>query len=91
MLDSGASRGASRSGDRDALVSTLEGVCYLVNSFVNFLAPQLSGLAFSVLAVSVVGEIWLCLWLLVMGVNLAKWNEKTRLAVVDIEVAKGSE
>ena len=76
MLDSGASRGASRSGDCDALVSTLEGVCYL---------------AFSVLAVSVVGEVPLCLWLLVMGVNLAKWSEKARLAVVDIEVAKGSE
>ena len=42
---------------------------------------RVAGLAFSVLAVSVVGEISLCLWLLVMGVNLAKWNEKARLAV----------
>ena len=58
----------------------LQGVCYLVNSFTVFLAPQFAKLAFSVLAVSAVGEISVCLWLLVMGVNVAKWSEKASLA-----------
>jgi hypothetical protein len=57
-----------------------EGSCYLVNSFTNFLAPQFAGVVFPILAVSAVGEVSLCLWLLVMGVNVPKWNESARMA-----------
>jgi len=73
-----------RSGFLPRMIGVLlafQGLCYLVNSFVDFLAPRMADLAFSVLAVSAVGEISLCLWLLVMGVNVPRWNEKARLAV----------
>ena len=73
-----------RSGFLPRMIGVLlafQGLCYLVNSFVDFLAPRMADLAFSVLAVSAVGEISLCLWLLVMGVNVTRWNEKARLAV----------
>src|SRR6266446_779574 len=67
-----------RSGFLPRIIGVLlafQGLCYLVNSFVGFLAPGMADLAFSVLAVSAVGEISLCLWLLVMGVNVPKSNE----------------
>jgi len=73
-----------RSGFLPRIIGVLlafQGSCYLVNSFVGFLAPGMADLAFSVLAVSAVGEISLCLWLLVMGVNVPKSNEKAHLAV----------
>lgn len=54
----------------------IEGVCYLVNSFANFLAPQFAERFFSVLAASAIGEVLLCLWLLVMGVNEQRWKEQ---------------
>ena len=68
-----------RSGFLPRIIGVLlafQGLCYLVNSFVDFLGPGMADLAFSVLAVSAVGEIALCLWLLVMGVNAAKWQER---------------
>jgi hypothetical protein len=71
-----------RSGFLPRIIGVLlafQGLCYLVNSFTDFLAPRYAAVVFSVLAVSAIGEISLCLWLLVMGVNVAKWNEKTRL------------
>ena len=72
-----------RSGFLPRIIGVLlafQGLCYLANSFTDFLAPEYAALVFSVLVVSAVGEISLCLWLLVMGVNVAKWNEKARLA-----------
>lgn len=73
-----------RSGFMPRFVGILlafEGVCYLVNSFTNFLAPQFSGLAFSVLSLSVVGEVSPCLWPLVKAVNVPKWNAQARSIV----------
>jgi uncharacterized protein DUF4386 len=70
-----------RSGFLPRIIGVLlafQGICYLVNSFTDFLAPRFATLVFSILAVSAVGEISLCLWLLVMGVNVAKWDEKAR-------------
>jgi len=58
----------------------IEGVCYLVNSFGNFLAPALAGRLFSVLLITGLAEVVLCLWLLVRGVNVAKWNDGRRPA-----------
>jgi len=54
----------------------IEGVCYLINSFANFVAPRFAERFFSVLAVSAIGEFSLCLWLLVMGVNEQRWKEQ---------------
>lgn len=53
-----------------------QGLCYVVNSFTNFLAPEYAAIVFSVLMISAVGEISLCLWLLVMGVNVPKWEKR---------------
>ena len=57
-----------------------EGLCYLANSLAVFLAPQYAALVFSVLAVSVIGEISLGLWLLVMGIDVAKWQARAAMA-----------
>jgi Domain of unknown function (DUF4386) len=58
----------------------IEGLCYLVNSFANFLAPGIAAHAFPYLAASVVAEISLCLWLLVMGVNADRWKDQAHAA-----------
>lgn len=58
----------------------IEGVAYLANSFTVFLAPSLSSYVFTFLAVSVVGELSLCLWLLIKGVNVTKWEARARQA-----------
>ena len=68
-----------RSGFLPRIIGVLlafEGLCYVVNSLTNFLAPGYGAIVFSVLAVSAVGEISLCLWLLVMGVNIPKWEKR---------------
>jgi hypothetical protein len=54
----------------------IEGVCYLANSFVDFVAPGIAATVFAVLMVSGLAEVVLCLWLLLRGVNVAKWQEQ---------------
>jgi hypothetical protein len=54
----------------------IEGVLYLTNSFANFLAPAIAAHVFPFLAASAVAEISLCLWLLVVGVNVPKWQNQ---------------
>jgi hypothetical protein len=58
----------------------IEGLFYLINSFSNFLAPKFAAQFFPFLAVSGVAEISLCLWLLVVGVNVQRWNEQAGAA-----------
>jgi hypothetical protein len=49
--------------------------------WLTFLSPTLAGQWSSyILAPRLIGDS-LCLWLLVMGVNVANWNEKARVAV----------
>jgi len=58
------------------LIGTLlviEGVAYLVNSFTTFLAPHWASRVFAVLQVTALAEVFLCLSLLFMGVNEARW------------------
>lgn len=54
----------------------VEGICYLVNSFANFLAPALARQIFDLLLVSALAEVLLCLWLLIRGVNVARWEQR---------------
>jgi len=49
------------------------GLCYEINSFMGFLAPAVK-VPMTVLAISGIAELSLCLWLIVMGVNVAKWR-----------------
>lgn len=53
------------------------GLCYLTNSFATFLAPEFAdGLVPYIQVPSGVAELSLCLWLLVMGVNVQRWKEQ---------------
>jgi hypothetical protein len=52
-------------------------LCYLTNSFALFLAPAFEAMIFpSVLLPAFIAELSLCLWLIVKGVNVRKWEEK---------------
>lgn len=53
------------------------GACYLVNSFAMFLSPAVQGALFpAILLPAFLGESAMCLWLLVKGVDVAKWRGK---------------
>src|SRR5712691_13243207 len=55
----------------------IAGLSYLTNSFALILAPTFANRIFpAVLVPAFVGEASLCLWLLVKGVNVEKWEEK---------------
>jgi len=49
---------------------------YLTNSFTLFLAPAYASRIFPILVLAFIGEASFCLWLLVKGVNVPKWEEK---------------
>jgi len=65
----------------------IAGLCYLVNSFALLLAPGLADRLFpAILLPAFVGEASLCLWLLVRGVNVEKWNRarlRPRTAILE--------
>ncbi len=57
----------------------IAGVCYLTNSFALILSPAVANRLFpAILVPAFIGEASLCIWLLVKGVNVEKW-EKARL------------
>jgi hypothetical protein len=58
----------------------IAGLSYLVNSFTLILAPAYTGRIFLILLLALIGELSLCLWLIVKGVDVPKWNEKARPA-----------
>jgi Domain of unknown function (DUF4386) len=58
----------------------LAGVCYLTNSFANFLSPEFAAYLSPYILIPGVVEIVLALWLLVMGVNGERWKEQASAA-----------
>jgi hypothetical protein len=55
----------------------IAGVCYLTNSFALLLAPTVAHAMFpAILIPAFIGELSFCLWLLVKGVNVPKWEER---------------
>lgn len=55
----------------------ISGVSYLTNSFALFLSPTLSEMVFPIFVpLAGIPEIILTIWLLAMGLNEAKWQEK---------------
>jgi hypothetical protein len=52
-------------------------LCYLIYSFADILAPGFAAHLFPYIQVpSFIGEASLCLWLLVMGVNVSRWEKQ---------------
>ena len=50
---------------------------YIMESFGDFLIPGHEGLLAGIVAVTAVaGELTLCLWLLVKGVDVERWHER---------------
>ena len=57
------------------------GLCYLIYSFAYFLSPSFAAQLVPYIQLpSGIGELILCLWLLVMGVNVQRWNEQAKAA-----------
>jgi len=55
----------------------IAGLSYLTNSFALLLAPNFANRIFpAILVPAFVGEASLCLWLIVKGVNVEKWNRR---------------
>jgi len=55
----------------------IAGLCYLLNSFALLLVPTFANMIFpAILVPAFIGELSLCLWLLVKGVNVPQWEEK---------------
>jgi Domain of unknown function (DUF4386) len=57
------------------------GLCYLTNSFADFLAPAFGdALGLYIVVPGALAELLLILWLLVKGVNLQRWKEQASAA-----------
>ncbi len=66
-----------RSGYLPRIIGALmqiAGLCYLANSFILLLFPKLSSIIFMIPCL--VAELSFCLWLIVKGVNVIKWEDK---------------
>ena len=59
------------------------GVCYLTNSIAQLVAPRIANQIFpAILLPAFIGELSLCLWLLVKGVNIERWRQAIGAASV---------
>jgi len=57
----------------------IAGLCYLVDSFVAFLVPAISGMLFpAIFLPAFIAELGLALWLVVKGVDVARWTATVR-------------
>jgi len=58
----------------------IAGFCYLTNSFALLLVPQFANRIFpTILLPAFVGELSFCLWLIVKGVDVPKWNKRATM------------
>jgi hypothetical protein len=58
------------------VLMAIAGLSYLTNSFTLILAPVYAGTIFPILVLALIGELSLCLWLIVKGVNVPKWEKR---------------
>jgi hypothetical protein len=62
------------------VLQALAGVSYLINSFTQLLAPTLAVKMFPAIVLpAFIGELGTCLWLIVKGLNVAKWDERVKM------------
>lgn len=59
------------------LLVAIAGLSYFLYSFTLFVAPQFAAYASILFVFCLLGEVSFCLWLLIKGVNLEKWKNKT--------------
>jgi uncharacterized protein DUF4386 len=75
-----------RSGYFPRFLGVLQGIaglCYLINSFAQLLLPSLQEkLVPAILIPAFIGEFGTCVWLIVKGLNLSKWDERVRMGPV---------
>jgi hypothetical protein len=64
------------------VLMTIAGLSYLTNSFTLILAPTYAAMIFPILVLAFIGETSLCLWLIVKGVNVPKWQEQASVGRV---------
>jgi hypothetical protein len=62
------------------VLMAIAGLSYLTNSFTLILAPAYAGRIFPILVLALIGELSLCLWLIVKGVNEQRWKEQAAAA-----------
>lgn len=60
----------------------ISGFCYLINGFANFLSPAFAAHLVPYILVPGLAELLLALWLVVIGVNVPRWNEQASAAGV---------
>jgi len=56
------------------------GLCYLINSFANFLSPVFAAHLLPYILIPGAAELLLALWLAVPGVNAERWREQASTA-----------
>lgn len=60
----------------------IAGACYVLSCLADLLAPAIAEVIEpAILLPPLVGELSYCLWLLVKGVDIGKWNERVRAAI----------
>lgn len=64
------------------VLMTIAGLSYLTNSFTLILAPTYSAMIFPMLVLAFIGETSFCLWLMVNGMNLPKWEKQVIIGPV---------
>jgi hypothetical protein len=58
------------------VLMAIAGLSYLTNSFTLILAPAYAGTISPILVLVLIGELSLCLWLMVKGVDEQRWKEQ---------------
>jgi len=58
------------------VLMAIAGLSYLINSFTLILAPAYAAKIFPVLGLALIGELSVCLWLLVKGVDFSTWEKR---------------
>jgi Domain of unknown function (DUF4386) len=58
----------------------ISGLCYLINSFANFLSPAFAAHLLPYILIPGVAELLLAAWLVVVGVNVQRWKEQASTA-----------
>jgi hypothetical protein len=65
------------------VLMTLAGLCYMPYSFATLLSPEFAARLFPWVMMPGAGELVLALWLLVVGVNVQRWQEQARSASIN--------